>query len=203
MRYQIELLHDDQGRMVPWLVVEVGECTMDCEAAGNTSGAHRPGCGLQPVAPIHQLRVALQHHDWWKAQCARASGLMEHEGNRVVAVGGGSGEIRATGEAVGYADFVTVVIRKDDGERLFWSANLVHPAAAYTPECQAELTAGGTVDVSHGGAAPNGRPQRPLASTPSGPSGSPSQSPPTDRLTAMSHVAFGSTPSAQAWRAST
>jgi hypothetical protein len=142
MRYRVELMVDDQRRVTPWLFVVGAECTMDCDAPGNTSGVHRPGCGLEPIAPVHELRVAMQHHDRWKAQCARASGLMEHEGNRVVAVGGTNGQVHFSGEAVGYADWVAVVIRKDDGSRTFWNVDLTHPAAAYTPECQAEQEGG-------------------------------------------------------------
>ena len=145
------MLHDDQGRRVPWLVVGVDECTLDCDPLGAHPGmAHRPGCGQLPVAPVHELRVAWQHHDRWKAQCARASALMAEAGNRVVAVGGVDGRVYFSGEAVGYADFVSVVIRKDDGSQRSWAADLTHPADTYQPECAAERAAGGAVDVSHG-----------------------------------------------------
>jgi hypothetical protein len=112
MRYRIER---DAVSGIPWLVIERDSV-------------------WEWYAPVHELRVAWQHHDWWKAQCARASALIAEPGNRVVAVGADRGDVRAAGEAVGYADFVQVVIRTDDGSQLFWAADLTHPAAAYASE---------------------------------------------------------------------
>lgn len=142
MRYEIGMLADDQGRVVPWLIADVGECTMDCVSDANVSGAHRAGCGLMPVAPVHELRVAWQKNDRWRGQVARASALMQSPGNRVVAVYADGGGVHAYGEAVGYADFPTVVIRKADGTQVHWSPDLVRSESEMTPECAGELEAG-------------------------------------------------------------
>lgn len=108
-----------------WLCTVAGGCTSDCLAPGNPEGIHREGCGLEPYARLKDVMVAVQQKERRDAQTARGLDLISRYPTRVNALGAASREVRASGVALGFADFPTVVIGKDDGTRIYWSIDLV------------------------------------------------------------------------------
>jgi hypothetical protein len=132
MRYEIRVMADDSGRLVPWLLQDTGVCNLDCASDANVSGAHRSGCGLEPLVPVHKLRVAYQQKQRRDAQTAKGNALIgdARDGVLVKAMRGDRrNEVVFEGRAVAFADFPTVVIERPDGSRRFWSIDLVERLA--------------------------------------------------------------------------